>query len=372
MTILRAAGLSLVGVLLTGSLAACGTSAAPDFLVLRYDKGTDGGLSFKECIQPSRKTGTTWNDQNFSLPTSLRTWNITPEGQGGDSFIPVQTGTQRVPVLGSATKETQPGADVKIYTRTQFYLNTDCGEAKDGKSSKDDGKDSAAVRFWENTGRRYNVSTSTDDGGKFEEANWLKMLQNTLVTAQQAAIRGASRNYNADNLDSDVDGVWKRLEAEMAGAFTRELQASVGGGDYFCGPQYRRDAATGRPVTVTWTEPDPTDPTGVKTVEKTGPCPPVRIAITDVILADQRIIDARAEVVAAQLRARAADIGDDSKVRSANKLKQTGAQGAAIQQQQNELAKEQERTKQVQACAAAGARCVVVTGNGGVNVGTGQ
>lgn len=369
--ILRAVALGLTGLLLGSTMVACGTPAAPDYLVIRYDKRVNGGgLSFKECVQPSHKAGTTWNDQNFALPTSLRTWNITLPGQGGDSSTPVQTGTKRVPVPGGKPGETQPGADVLIYTRTQFYLNTDCGAANKNGISTD--KNSPIVRFWENTGRRYGVSKNDENG--FDNGAWVTMLQNTLVTAQMAAIRNGSRNYDGDDLDGNVNGVWSQLEARMSGAFTNELQASVGGGDYFCGPQYRRDPVTGQPVEVTWTEPDPTDPSGQKTIEKSGTCPPVRISITDVVFADPKVTEAKAKVTAAQKNAQAAAIDTDSKVSTANKLKGAGAEGARVQEQQTQLQIEQEKTKQVQACAAAGARCVVVTGgNGaGVNVNTGE
>lgn len=368
-TIFRAAAIAIVGVLGLSTLSACGgTPAAPDYLVLRYDKRVNGGgISFKECVQPSRKAGATFNDQNYAVPTSLRTWNITPEGQGGDSTQPVQTGTKRVPVLGGKAGETQPGADVLVYTRTQFYLNTDCGPVdKDGHSND---KNSPIVRFWDNTGRRYAVSGDSETG--FNNDNWVKMLQNTLVTAQMAAIRNASRDYDPDDLDGNVNGVWAKMEARMSDAFSRELQASVGGADYFCGPQYRRDPSTGQPVKVSWTVPDPADP--AKTIQQEGTCPPVRISITDVVFANSDVAAARAKVTAAQLNSRAADIDADSKVRVANKLKGAGAQGAAVQQQQNQLLIEQENTKQVAECAKAGARCVVINGgNSNVTVGAGQ
>jgi hypothetical protein len=367
-TILRGVGLAVIGTFIVTTSAACsGTPAAPDYLVLRYSKKVNGGgLSFKECVQPSRKAGATHNDQNFALPTSLRGWNITPEGQGGDSIIPVQTGTKRVPVPGTKG-ETQPGADVKVYTRTQFFLNTDCGPAnKDTGLSND--KNSTVVQFWENVGRRSEISQDDENG--FDSAKWTTMLQNTLVTAEMAAIRNASRYYDGDDLDSNVNGVWADMEQRMATAFAAELKNSVGGADYFCGPTYRRDPVTGQPVKVSWTEPDPADP--AKTVPKEGTCPPVRISITDVIFADPGVAAARAKVATAQLEARASDIATDSKVRTANKLKAAGKEGADVQRQQNELLIEQERTKQVDACAKSGARCVVVNGGGGVNVGVGQ
>lgn len=372
--IIRALAVATVGTLLVGGAAACSTAAdQPDYLLVRYSKEVGGGISFKECVQPSRKTGSTFNDQNFALPISLRTWNVLPEG--GDSKVPVQTGTKRTVVPGSKTNETRPGPDVKVYTKTEFYLNTDCGKANGDGISTD--KTSPVVRFWENTGRRYNVATDgtaaqAEDGtGGFNAAGWNNMLINTAVTAKDKAVRSASRNYDADDLDSNVGGVWTQMEQQMSKDFGVELNASIGGGDYFCGPQYRRDATTGQPVKVAWTEqvPDPAKPGTFKPEEKSGTCPPVRISITDVVFADDKTAAARANVSAAELNRQADSINSQSKVDVANKLKEAGAEGAEVQRQQTQLDIERERTKQVQACAA-NPNCTVVVGNAGVNVGT--
>lgn len=353
----RVAGLIVVGILATGSLTACGTTAQPDFLLLRYDKRNSGGVSFKECVQPSKKAGTTYNDQNFALPVSLRTWNITLPNQGGDSTDPIRTGTKpRAEVKDAAGKvvtAAQPGPDMVIYTKAEFYLNTDCTA----------GKDSPIVRFWENTGRRYGVAA--DGETAFSADGWKSMLLNTLVPAESKAARASSRSFDPDALDTNAGGVWAQLEAQMATTFVSELNASIGGGDYFCGPSYRRDS-NGKPVDVKWTVPDPADPT--KTVEQHGTCPPVRISIIDINYADTRISDARASAYAAEQAARAANIDAQAKVDVANKLKEAGAQGAAVQQQQNDLLIEQERTKQVESCAK-NPNCTVIVGNAGVNVG---
>ena len=371
--IIRALAVATVGALLGGSAVACSTAAdQPDYLLVRYSKEVGGGISFKECVQPSRKTGTTWNDQNFVLPISLRTWNVRPEG--GDSDKPVQTGTKRTVVPGSKTNETRPGPDVKVYTKTEFYLNTDCGKATEGKSTD---KNSPVVRFWENTGRRYTVATDGtapdggEDGGGFNAVGWNNMLINTLVTASEKAVRSASRNYDADDLDSNVGGVWQQMEQQMSKDFVTELNASIGGGDYFCGPQYRRDAATGVATKVAWTEqvPDPAKPGSFVPQEKSGTCPPVRISITDVVFADAGTAAARANVSAAELNRQADSINSQSKVDTANKLKEAGAEGAEVQRQQTQLQLEQERTKQVQACAANPNCTVVVGGGSGVIVG---
>lgn len=354
----RVAGLIVVGILATGSLTACGTTAQPDFLLLRYDKRNSGGVSFKECVQPSKKAGTTYNDQNYALPVSLRTWNISLKDQGGDSNDPIKTGTKPQSEVKDATGKiltaAQPGPDMVVYTKAEFYLNTDCSA----------GATSPIVRFWENTGRRYGVAG--DGETAFSADGWKNMLLNTLVPAESKAVRAASRNFDADDLDTNTGGVWALLEQQMATTFVNELNASIGGGDYFCGPQYKR-GTDGKPVKVQWTVPDSADPT--KTEPQEGTCPPVRISVIDINYADSRISDARASAYAAEQNARAANIDAQAKVDVANKLKQAGEQGAEVQRQQVQLDIERERTKQVEKCAA-NPQCTVIVGNAGVNVGT--
>jgi hypothetical protein len=368
--ITRVAGLATVGLLLTGSLAACGTSPGSDMLVIRYDKSSGGGQKFKECVQPNTRGGTSYNDPNIPIPASIRTWNIRADG-AGDSKTPIQTGTKPdAPVTdgkGAVITPAQPGPDVVVYTQTSFYINTDC-------SAK---ADSPVVRFWQTLGNRYQIAKPTTDdepSKNFNIANFRTMLQATLVSAEEKALRTASRQFDADDLDTNTGGVWGQLEGQMSNEFTAALAANLGGSNFFCGPEYKRDAK-GNPVDVQWTEqqPDPVHPGQYLPVQKHGTCPPVRIAVQDINFADSSIAQARAAAYAAQQQARAQNITAQAQVDVANKLKGGGPEAAKIQEQQLELQKTQEQTKQVQACASSGARCVVVVGgNGNVNVGTGQ
>jgi hypothetical protein len=170
---------------------------------------------------------------------------------------------------------------VVVYATAEFYLNTNC----------EGGKDSPVVEFWERTGRRYQVS---DGDGAFNDAGWKTMLLNTLVPAEEKAIREAARNYSADALDANADGVWKQMEEALGATFLAELKAKTGG-DYFCGPTYNRASKD---------------------------CPPIRISITDINFADPGIAEARAKVFKAEQDAKARLIAAQAQVDEANKLAQ--------------------------------------------------
>jgi hypothetical protein len=361
-------GLAVVGAgALLAGLAACSTTAAPDYVLVRYEKGVNGGLAFESCLQPSQKGDAAVNDQTFALPVSLRTWNIRPEGQGGDSANAVQTGTKPQPATETASA--QPGPEVKVFTKTEFFLNTSCKEQdKDGKVIAE-GKDSPkspVARFWEATGRRYEVATDGESG--FSEDNWVNMLQSTLVPAMEKAVRASSRNFDADQLDANEGNVWALMEKQMGATFAEELNASVGGGDYFCGPTYRRNG-DGSAALVEWTvpTPDPAKPGQYIEAPAKGTCPPVRISITDVVFADPKIAEARAKNYAAEQEANAnltkarsdkavADLAKDPNVMK-------------LREQQNALDLERERTRQVELCSkTTGAVCIVGGGNTGVNI----
>ncbi len=262
-----------LGVTLLAGLAACSTRPPADEMYLYYTNGSIDTKQFQECVAPNGKGPWQANNDVFALPTSLRTWNIRPAG--GDTDVPIKS--------SSKPQGSQPGPEVVVYVTAEFYLNTNC----------DGGKNAPAVKFWEQTGRRYGVSS---DGGEFSQDGWNRMLLNTLVPAEEKAIREVTRNYSADDLDANANGIWKQMETALGTTFLAELKAKTGG-DYFCGPGYDR------------AKPD---------------CPPVRISITDVNFADQGIAEARARVFKAEQDAKAALVAAQSQVDVANKLATAG------------------------------------------------
>lgn len=284
---------AIFGAALIGGLAGCSVYSDPDEILLKYKAGVGDDRVFEKCIQPGHSGGQPVDDQVFSLPTSLRTWNIRADGSG-DSTQPIGSGSKPGP-------DNQPGPAVVVWTTADFYLNTDCG--KDGKDPN-----SPIVQFWEQTGHRpwkdgHGVSEDGEDG--FDIKAWRVMLLNTLVPAEEKAIREQTRFYTADELDANLGGVWGLMEAKLGPAFNTEVRAKVGG-DYFCGAGFKRDKLTGDVETVTWTEQVVGDDGKVSEIQKSGKCPPIRISITGIDFANAEIAQARANVFKAEQDAKAA------------------------------------------------------------------
>jgi hypothetical protein len=299
----------------TAVLTACSTRPSPDEVYLFYMNGPFDTKNFKECVQPGGRGPWQANNDVFALPTSLRTWNIRPAG--GDTDQPIKSSSKPGP-------NGQPGPEVVVYATAEFYLNTNC----------EGGRDSAVVQFWEKTGRRYETSNAD---GTFSSDGWRNMLLNTLVPAEEKAIREQTRNFTADELDANTDGVWKRMEEALGTTFLAELKAKTGG-DYFCGPTYDRTRKE---------------------------CPPIRISITDVNFADAGIAEARARVFKAEQDAKAALIAAQAEVDKAKLLSQA-AQNTAYM----ELRRIEAELEAAKACAANPNCTLIIGGPAGVNVTT--
>lgn len=348
--IIKRGGIFLAVAAVVGTLTACSTYAAPDEVILYYSAGAGETREFQECIQPGASGSYPVDDEIFALPTSLRTWNIRPEG--GDSDKPIASGTLPATVNGA----TQPGPEVVVYATADFYLNSDCAK----------GKDSPIVKFWETTGRRYGISADSEDG--FNQDNFNKMLLNTLVPAEEKALRQETRKYNADALNDNIDNVWTTMEHNLAPTFQRELKAKLGG-DFFCGTGY----AGGREVK--WTEYEPMMKNGgtsfeefeldangqpvYASVERSGTCPPVRISITDVNFRDKNIADARARVYAAEQDAKAKQIDAQGQADRATTLEGVGNSPGYIRLQEIEAQREA-----AEACKVS-KNCTVIIGDPG-------
>lgn len=334
-------------------LSACATRAPADSIVLYYQAGAGEDKKFVECIEPGTSGKYPMDDEIFVLPTSLRTWNIRPDG--GDTNVPINSGTkpgQQVGPDGKPTGVTQAGPEVNIWATADFYLNTDCAG----------GESSPVVQFWQKTGRRYGISEDGEDGFKLDK--FVGMLKNTLAPAEEAAIRQQTRLYSADDLDANVNDVWTILSRQLGAEFNRQLRDKVGG-DYFCGPGFVRGQD------AEWVEyvPDGADANGLprfKEERKRGKCPPVRITITDVAFANGDVAKARANVYTAEQNAKAALIDAQSKADVAAKLESVGNSAAYVELQRIEA-----QLKAAEACRANPNCTVIIDGSGrsGLNVG---
>jgi hypothetical protein len=371
---LRALLIAAVAALL-GTLTACSTYAPPDGLYLYYAAGTGETEHFQECIQPSQSGSYPVDDKIYLIPTSLRTWNVRADGHG-DSKTPITSGT--LPVVTTdenGRKTTQAGPEVNVWPTSDFFINTDCGDGK-GKDDEGTGYKSPVVKFWEQTGRRYKIAEDGED--LFKVDNFRTMLLNTLVPAEEKALRQVTRKYDADVLDANTGDVWTAMENELQVNFQRELRAKLGG-DFFCGQGY----AGGR--NVEWTEQVPTgevdEATGLPKFEEKeehGSCPPVRISIGDVSFKDSKIANARSDVYAAEQRAKAAKIDAQGQKERADILAKVGNSQGYLRLQEIEADKRRSDAQvesarvMSDACKRAPSCTVVVGASGNVNVPAGR
>lgn len=267
-----ALSLVVIGALLGDTQAGCSSRPPSDEIYLYYYAGTGENKEFGECVEPGTEGKYPIDDEIYTLPTSARTWNVVADGSG-DSKDPF--------VVGSAPgeKSSQAGPQMVIWATVDFYLNTYCGN--------DDPK-SPIVQFWQRTGSRYHVAR--DGEGNFDENEWKKMLQQTLVPVELGVLQSEARKYVADDLDTNANGTWEKMEAAIGAAFNAGIRNKVNG-DYFCGTTFDR------------TKPD---------------CPPVVVDITSIDYADPGIQQARNQVRRAEEEAKARLIAAQAEVNEAN------------------------------------------------------
>lgn len=340
--------LAVIGVMIAA--VGCSTRAPADSIVLYYQSGAGDDRRFVECIEPGTSGKYPVDDEVFALPTSLRTWNIRPDG--GDTNVPINSGSkpsQAIGTDGKPTGATQAGPEVNIWATADFYINTDCAG----------GESSPVVQFWQKTGRRYGISADGEDG--FDVGRFIGMLKNTLAPAEEAAIRQQTRLYLADDMDANVNDVWTIMSRQLGPVFNAQLREKVGG-DYFCGPGFVRGQD------VDWVEyvADGVDANGLprfKEDRKRGKCPPVRITITDVGFANPDIARARAAVYTAEQEAKAKVTAARAELDAANILGQAASNEAYLRAKALDA-----QLKAAEACRA-NPNCTVIIDGSGAGVG---
>lgn len=317
------------------SLAACGVRPPSDEIWLVYSAGSGDNKKFKECVEPGTKGPDVYDDEIFSLPTSLRTWNVS-NSDSADSKNPF--------IVGSMPTGSTPGPQMSVWATVDFYLNTDCDISDANPGGK---ADSPVVQFWEKTGRRPWVDgkgIASDGESNFNEDAWIKMLENILVTVENGLLQVEGRKYSADDLDTNANDVWTKMEKDMSGRFNEAIRTKVGG-DYFCGVAYDR---------------------------KKDECPQVVIDITSIDYNDPSVQTARNEVLAAKIRAEAEVTRARAQLEKARILAEANNSPGYLElaRLEAELEIARMQLEAAKACAANPNCTLVVGATGGVNVGT--
>lgn len=326
---LRLVGLFAVGALAVGA-AGCSTKPEPDEIKLYYRGGPTEVKKFDNCIEPNTKGDAEYNNTIVTLPTSQRTWNIAKNG--GDTNTPIESPTAQITTEDPTTKvkSTTPGPLVHVYMKTDFFLNTNCGD------------DGGIVRkFWENLGRRYKVNLEESN----QVENWKNMMLQTIVPALDRSVRATTRQFTADQLVYDLDSTWTNMANKIGESFQKELKAIVGD-DYFCGVTYQRG----------------------------GECPKLNPSIIDIDFANQELQKSRDNVLKAQQDALAQLTAARAKVAEANELAKVSRnpQYLEFEKLERELEIAKLNLQAAQACAT-NPNCTLIVGvNGNVNVGAGN
>lgn len=217
----------LTGIAAIGLMSsACSTIAPPDGVGLYYLEGNSDGYKFDKCIDPGQTGDAEWNNSVVYLPTNLRTWTMDdmPDPADGTKFIKTPgADSAEVTVVSTKPQEGQPsGIQVKVATKTSFILNTYC-----------DNKGGVVRDFWEKIGRRYHADTPQ---------GWVDMLNAVLVPTLKTIIRDAVRGYNADPLIANENGVQAEVQKQVSERLATEFNRTAGG-NFFCGPTFKRDKA---------------------------------------------------------------------------------------------------------------------------------
>jgi hypothetical protein len=357
----RLAALGAVAVLAV-SIAGCSAERTEaNEIKLYYMAGHGDDRVFKQCIPPGTAGPPMYDNDVFTLPTDSRTWNVLSD-PGADSKTPLTVGSAPV-VVDAKTHANRSGPQVAVWYTTDFYLNWDCGWDWSKPLKGQTGKaDSPVVQFWESVGRSAQLS---DNNGNFDLDKWKEMLQARLVTVERDVLQQQTKRYDSDTLKDNLGDTYEKMEAALGPAFQEKLQEKLGG-QFFCGTGF----AGGK--TVSWDEPmldaqgNPTmDPVTKlpRTVQKSGKCPPVRIDITNIDLANTDAQNAADAAYVAEQQAKAAKVKADSDEQVAKLATDPNVMKMREMDNQREIAR----------LCASGANCTLIQGVGpNVNVNAGK
>jgi hypothetical protein len=352
--------LAAVGVLAVSQAGCSAERTEANELKLYYMAGTGDDRVFKQCIAPGTAGPPEYDNDVFTIPVDARTYDVLPD-KGADSNTPLIVGS--APVTDPDSKVSRSGAQVAVWYTTDFYLNWDCGfDMTKSLSGQKGVEDSPVVQFWQKVGRSAQLS---DNNGNFNAGKWNDMLRTRLATVERDVLQQQTKLYNSDTLKDNLGDTYERMEAALGPAFQEKLQEKLGG-QFFCGTEF----AGGKPVT--WQDPvldaqgqpqmDPVTRLPV-TKPKTGKCPPVRIDITNIDLANPQAQAAADAAYVAEQQAKAAKVKADSDQAVAKLATDPNVMRL----------KEMDNQKEIAEACAQGANCTLIQGiGGGVNVTAGK
>lgn len=191
-------GLAALAVTLTGCASA---STPPDLEAVHYKGGPLSAKKFKDCLDPSSRSGFDPGDKFIGYPVRQVSYDATG---GSDSEAP------------PFTVVSQDNAEMTVPATITFRLKADCPTLR---------------RMHETIGARYNAGFDASGSSSDQNAGWVAMLNYVIGKPLDTALDRMAQQYKWRDLWNDPS-VKTALEKQVNNSISR-LVARQAGGDFF-------------------------------------------------------------------------------------------------------------------------------------------
>lgn len=197
--------------------AGCATaSTGPDLKAVHYSGGTLSAKKFKDCLDPSTRSGFDPGDKFYAYPTRQVSYDAT----GGK-------GSEAKPF----TVVSKDNAELYVPATVTFSLDTDCNVLR---------------KFHETIGARYNAYFDASGNSGDDNPDWVKLLNYVIGKPLDTTLDRVAQNYTWREVWNDP-AVKTQFEKEV-NENIESLVNRQAGGDFF------------KDFTVLILKPDPKDP----------------------------------------------------------------------------------------------------------------
>lgn len=313
-------------ILLLVFVASCGTSSTYTFqCAFVTGRGPSDTQEIKQVLLPGEKVVRDPDDQDWYVPCNDRNFIVDKEGNGDWT----------IPLAGRTLPDQEGGLGIAVNGEVSTYweLNRDRGVLAIFFEY--------CMKFFcaDPSGSSYETQAVTNNSS----AGWMEMLFETDPTALDRAFKIALAQFDVSIVDEP--GRWHELAAAMQEPYMAELRRVTGSTDVdlFC--------ASGS--------------------FETGTCLPITISIDELIIVDPAVVDNRAEQARrlANLQLELDRVADERTLfEQQQSLDEERAAAVADLYAQPGYAAERQYQAQlelVQACVAAGQKCVILIGDDG-------
>lgn len=180
----------------------CATaSTSPDMVALHYEGGAVSAKKFKDCLDPSSRSGFDPGDNYFGYPTRQVSYDATGgEGSESDPFRVVS----------------DDNAELYVPATVTFQLKTDCETLR---------------KMHETIGSRYAAYYDANGDTSDKNEGWVRMLDFVIGKPLDATLDRVAQEYEWRSLWSEPEA--KAAMEKEANAQIQALVARQAGGDFF-------------------------------------------------------------------------------------------------------------------------------------------